>query len=83
MIKFVWEKRPEPEDPELKDPTFGDVEDGAFFVSSGGYLCQKVDKKTVNIIARNTGRPHANTNKGMGSKQRILRIIGKPEKIEF
>jgi len=78
MIKFVWRKVSEPD-----KIIFANVLQDAFFVDDGKNLCQKINGSTYTIIADQAGAPCADLETNIDGDYEIIRIIGKPDKIEF
>jgi hypothetical protein len=77
MIKFITQE------PEVKTPTFGDVEINQFFVSENHLLCQKVTKTSFNFVAKMSGVPYADHVRDVSETTRILKILPHVKKIEF
>lgn len=69
-------------DDEPQRPTFGDVKDGDFFVSTSGYLYQKSATTNANRIANKQGMLSANT-VNFGPCSEIDRILDHITGIEF
>lgn len=74
MIKFI-------EKEEVKQLTFGDVEDDQFFESADGYLYQKGNNVWANAIAKPNGKPHSSRDRF--DKNNPIRRIINIERIEF
>jgi hypothetical protein len=77
MIKFITQE------PEVKTPTFRDVEINQFFVNGEHCLCQKVTKTSFNFVAKMSGVPYADHVRDASETTRILKILPHVKKIEF
>lgn len=77
MIEFIVERSSE------TVLTFSDVKEDQFFVSEPGYLCQKRDKDSYNIIADAEGKPYSRQIEKVESERVINKILPKVSKIEF
>ena len=75
IIKFKNKKN-------KKKLTYADVEENQFFVCDEGFLCQKVDADSYNVIANPVGEPYADQQLCAPS-QPIERILPNVDKIEF
>lgn len=77
MIKFVTESE------EIKNPTFGDVEENQFFIDGDGYLSQKNSHDRYFTIANNHGKPCSCLCDDVSGEDTIIKILPKITKIEF